>query len=74
MALPFGAKAMLKTKECSPPTTCHMSGADVRFQVSGVTCHMSGVTYFFIFIFIYFLDKVVKLVGGGSVINGAYPV
>ena len=29
---------------------------------------MSGVGFFF------FLDKVVKLVRGGSVINGAYPV
>ena len=50
---------------------CHMSG--VRCQVSDV----------FIFIYIYFfwgggggggVDKVVKLVTGGSVINGAYPV
>ena len=36
-------------RECSPPTTCHMSCAmchmsRVRCQVSGVTCHVSGVT------------------------------
>ena len=59
------------------PVTCHLSP---------VTCHMSK--YFFktfserrkkINIYIIFfplkkLDKVVELVGGGSVINGAYPV
>ena len=45
--------------ECPPPTKCHMSG------VTGQVSH---------FLFYFFLDKVVKLVGGGSVINGAYPV
>ena len=40
--------------------TCHLSG--VTFQVSGVTCLVS---------YVFFL---VKLVGGGSVINRAYPV
>ena len=43
-------------------TVCHMSG--VTCQVSGVTCH---------FFFLFFFDKLVDLVGGGSVINGAYP-
>ena len=38
--------------------------------MSRVTCHMSHVTCHFFF----FLDKVVELIGGGSVINGAYPV
>ena len=38
----------------------------VMCQMSCVTCHMSHVTCFF-------LDKVVKLVRGGSVINGATP-
>ena len=38
--------------------------------MSPVTCHMSNVIIFFSFLFY----KVVKLVGGGSVINGAYPV
>ena len=47
--------------------TCHMS----RFtcHMSRVTCHMSGVTWNS-----FFLDKVVKLVVVGSVINGAFPV
>ena len=47
---------------------CHMSC--VTCQMSRVTCHMSPVIY----IYIYFLDKVVKLVREGSVINRAYPV
>ena len=40
--------------------------------MAGVTCHVSCGTC--IFEFVYLLDKVVELVGGGSVINGAYPV
>ena len=36
--------------------TCHMSP---------IACHVSGVQF-------YFFDNVVELVGGGSVINGAY--
>ena len=35
-------------------------------------CHVSRVTCFFFF-FVFFLDKVVELIGGGSVINGATP-
>ena len=44
--------------------------------MSHVMCHVSHVTFFFFlsFFILLFLDKVVKLVGGGSVINGAYPV
>ena len=38
----------------------------VTGQVSGVRCQVSGVTFF--------LDNSVKVVGGGSVINGAYPL
>ena len=38
---------------------CHVSR--ITCHVSHVTCHMSHI----------FLDKVEKLVGGGSVINGA---
>ena len=50
--------------------TCHMSC--VMCHMSRVTCYMSHVTcHFFLLLF---LDKVVKLIGGGSVINGAYPV
>ena len=47
----------------------------VMCQVSGVKCHVSyvrcQVSHVFVF---FFLDKDVGLVGGGSVINGAYPV
>ena len=53
--------------ECSPPpcVTYHMSS--VTCQVSGVRCHMSDVMFFS-------PDKVMELVGGGSVTNRAYPV
>ena len=50
--------------------TCHVS--HVMCHVSRVTCHVSHVTCNFFSFF--FSDKVVKLIGGGSVINGAYPV
>ena len=44
---------------------CHVS--HVRCHVSGVRCQVSNI------IIISFVYKVVELVGGGSVINGAYP-
>ena len=44
----------------------------VRCQVSGVICQVSGVTCQQTFLGEG--DKEVELVGGGSVINGAYPV
>ena len=44
---------------------CHVS--HVMCHMSCVTCHVSGV------IIIYFFLKEVKLVGGGSFINGATP-
>ena len=47
---------------------CHMSG--VRCQVSNVTCHMSRVTCH---VSQFFMLKL-KLVSGGCVVNGAYPV
>ena len=51
---------------------CHVSC--VMCHVSRVTCHVSHITcQDFLFLF-FFSDKVVKLIGGGSVINGAYPV
>ena len=52
-----------------PPqsVTCHM--LRVMCQLSRVRCHMSHIIILF-----FYLDKVVELVGGGSVINGAYPV
>ena len=61
--------------------TCHVSC--VTFHLSPVTCHLSHIILFsFIFLLkkkIYKypleeMDKVVDLVGEGSVINGAYPV
>ena len=52
---------------------CQVSG--VKCHVSHVTCHVSGVTCnFSLFSSSSVSDKVVDLVGGGSVINGAYPV
>ena len=41
----------------------------VKCHVSHVTCHLSHNTFQ-----VFFFDKVVKLVSGESVINGAYPV
>ena len=41
--------------------------------LSCVTCQVSSVTFFFLLLFSSFY-KVMELVGGGSVINGAYPV
>ena len=51
----------------------------VMCHVSCVTCHVSRhlshvKLYIYIFILKIKLDKVVELVGGWSVINGAYPV
>ena len=67
------------------PVTCHMS--HVTCHLSHVTCHLSHVTcHMSKYIYIYFfflnydkkyplkkLDKVVELVCGGYIINGAYP-
>ena len=54
---------------------CHVSG--VTCQVSRVRCHVSGVTCQVILssssFLSLFLEKLLELVGGGSVINGAYP-
>ena len=36
-------------------------------------CHVSGIRCN-VFCYCFFVDKVVELVSGGSVINGAYPV
>ena len=47
---------------------CHVSR--VTCHMSHVTCHMSCVTFYLFFLF---FEKVVKLIGGGSVINGATP-
>ena len=67
----YGLKAGVmkkKKKKVLHSVKCHVS--DVACQVSGVTCQVSCVTYFFFFFFLLlFSDKVVGLVGGGSVIN-----
>ena len=62
---------------------CHVSGVTcqvsrVTCQVSRVRCHVSHVRYqvshamcIYIYIYIFFFYKMVELVSGGSVINGA---
>ena len=55
-----------------PCVTCNVS--HVTFHMSHVRCHVSGVKCHHFFFFFSFLDKVVELVRGGSVIYGAYPV
>ena len=53
---------------------CHVSA--VTCHLSPVMCHLSHVKkklYIYFFLFLQKkLEKVVELVGGGSVINGAY--
>ena len=51
---------------------CHVSC--VTCHVPHVTCHMLCVTYHNVFLVFFFVEKVVKLIGGGSVINEAYSV
>ena len=53
----------------TPPNVSH-----VKCHVSRVTCHVSHVTCHMLFFFVLFFDKMVKPIGGGSVINGAYLV
>ena len=70
--LKFGEKIHLP-----PPVMCHISsitchGSHVTCRGSHVTCHVSHAMDYNIFS-IFFLAKVVKLVDGGSVINGATP-
>ena len=65
-------------REGSPLPTCHESGftfyvSHVMCHMSGDMCHMSCVTCHMSHVN-FFLDNVVKLVSGGYVINGAYPV
>ena len=47
--------------------------SDIRGQMSGVTCYVSHVMCQVSHV-IFFSVKVAELVGGGSVINGTYPV
>ena len=48
---------------------CHMSG--VMCHMSGVMCQVSRVRCHFYF-FIFCVDQVEEIVGGGSVINGIF--
>ena len=55
--------------------TCHVSR--VTCHVSRVTCHVSHVTCHLSHVIchdVFFFGKGLELVGGGSIINGAYPV
>ena len=63
--------AFLENVHLPPCVTCHMS--QVMCHMSHVICRMSCVTCN-ISIFLYFKDNMVELVGGRSVINGAYPL
>ena len=62
-----GAKIL---RECSPPT-CNV--LRVTCQVFCVTCQLSCVIFHF-FLSSNVHTKMLELVGGGSVINGSYPV
>ena len=55
----------LENVHLPPSVMCH---------VSHVMCHMSGVACHIHFFLLLFSDKMLELVGGGSVINGAYPI
>ena len=54
-----------------------LSTISVTCLVSCIMCHKSVIVvvspFFLFFFFIFFIYKVVTLVGGGSVINGAFP-
>ena len=69
------ARELKFSENVHPPQHVIYHVSRVKCHVSRVTCHMSCVTchmsYFFFF---FFFDEVVKLIGGGSVINGAYRV
>ena len=57
-------------RQCSPRSVCQVS--HIMCHVSHVICHVSSVTcHTFEFDFYY---NLLQLVGGGSVLNGAYPV
>ena len=62
-----------------PCITCHMSHAichmsQVTCHVSHVTCQVLCVTCIFLYIYIFFFEEMVELVGQGFVINRAYPI
>ena len=53
-----------------PHVTCNLSL--VTCHVSNVICHVSHVTCHMFFFVCFFWDKVLEIIGVGSVINGAY--
>ena len=55
-------------------TSLHVSRVTCHGSHACVTCHLSPVTFNTSLFSSSFLDQVVKLVGGGSVIIKAYPV
>ena len=70
-----GRVSVLKFWENVHPTLCvRCQVSDFTCHVSPVTCHLSRVRLHKKKIYIYILKKILKLVGGGSVINGLYPV
>ena len=71
-------KRVAAMRPCLAAGVCWDVGVEVGFgigcagaHISSVTCHMSHI---YIYIYIYLFYKVVNLVVGGYVINGAYPV
>ena len=76
MAFPASllSHSLIRSSFCSESSThCKsqtINAGGVTCQVSNITCQVS----FFLVIFIKKNDKVVKVVGGGSVINASYPV
>ena len=60
-------------RECSPPTMCQIS--HITCHLSHVMCHVSCVTRHVSHVAHKKMpNNLVELVGGGSFINGAYPV
>ena len=68
--LKFIEKVHLPPPPCHVPhVKCHLSC--VTRHMSCVTCHLSYVMCHYFYFYFIFLDKVVKQVCGGNVINGA---
>ena len=70
-ALVFQLFACFTERQTPPCVTFHMS--NVTCHISPAICHMSGVRCQVLKIFFLFIDKVMELVCGGSVINGPTP-
>ena len=65
-------KALLNVISKNSCVMCHM--LCVKCHMSRVTTHMSSVTCHIFFYFFTNWCKLFKLVGGGSLLKGAYPV